>query len=519
MTVAAPTAALETNPLREGLEQERVPDASCLVIFGASGDLTGRKLIPALYSLAHDGLLPAGQTIIGFARPDYTDDAFRMAMREACDKFARTKPVDEAVWENFAQGLFYVRGNFGDRDAYLRLKSKVEECDRTRGAGGRRIYYLAVPPSSFETISQILGSEGMVTDPETTGPYTRVIIEKPFGHDLASAKELNRVVVTTFRERQVFRIDHYLGKETVQNLLVLRFANGIFEPFWNRQYIDHVQFTVAESIGVEKRGNYFETSGITRDIVQNHMLQLVSLVAMEPPVAMEANAVRDEKVKVLRALREFPRGREEELAVRGQYTDGSVLGEKAIAYRKEDNVNPESKVETFSALKVFVDNWRWADVPFYLRAGKRLPKRVTDISIHFRPAPYPLFARMANTKMQANVLAIRIQPDEGISLKFESKIPGPTVRMAPVNMEFRYATSFGAEPPEAYERLLLETMLGDSTLFARRDEVETAWAWLDPLLNTWADDPRPPEPYPAGTWGPEAAEALIERDGRKWRRP
>jgi glucose-6-phosphate 1-dehydrogenase len=519
MTVAVPTAVLETNPLREGLEQERVPDASCLVIFGASGDLTARKLIPALYSLAHDGLLPAGQTIIGFARPDYTDDAFRMAMREACDKFARTKPVDEAVWENFAQGLFYIRGNFGDRDAYLRLKAKLEECDRTRGAGGRRIYYLAVPPSSFETISQILGSEGMVTDPETAGPYTRVIIEKPFGHDLASARELNRVVVTTFRERQVFRIDHYLGKETVQNLLVLRFANGIFEPFWNRQYIDHVQFTVAESIGVEKRGNYFETSGITRDIVQNHMLQLVSLVAMEPPVAMEANAVRDEKVKVLRALREFPRGREGEFAVRGQYTDGSVLGEKAIGYRKEEKVDPESKVETFSAMKVFVDNWRWADVPFYLRAAKRLPKRVTDISIHFRPAPYPLFARMANTKMPSNVLAIRIQPDEGISLKFESKIPGPTVRMAPVNMEFRYATSFGAEPPEAYERLLLETMLGDSTLFARRDEVETAWAWLDPLLNAWAADPRLPEPYAAGTWGPEAGEALIERDGRKWRRP
>jgi glucose-6-phosphate 1-dehydrogenase len=517
MTVAAPV--LESNPLREGLEQERVPDASCLVIFGASGDLTQRKLIPALYSLAHDGLLPAGQTIIGYARPDFTDDAFRMAMREACDKHARVRPVDDAVWDNFAKGLFYVRGDFSDADGFLRLNQKLQECDKLRGTGGRRIYYLAVPPQFFEPITQLLGKEGMVSDPERGGPFTRAIIEKPFGHDLQSAKELNRVAVTTFRERQVFRIDHYLGKETVQNLLVLRFANGIFEPFWNRQYIDHVQFTVAESIGVEKRGNYFETAGIARDIVQNHMLQLVSLVAMEPPVAFEADAVRDEKVKVLRALREFPRGNEADCTVRGQYSDGSVLGESAVAYRAEPQVNPQSNVETYAAMKIFIDNWRWADVPFYLRAGKRLPKRVTDISIHFRPAPYPLFRKMTKMKTQPNVLAIRIQPDEGISLRFDSKVPGPTVRSAPVTMEFRYATSFGAEPPEAYERLLLETMLGDSTLFARRDEVETAWAWLDPLLNAWAADPRGPESYPSGTWGPEAADKLIERDGRKWRRP
>jgi len=517
MTVAAPV--VEANPLREGLEQERVPDASCLVIFGASGDLTQRKLVPALYSLAHDGLLPAGQTIIGFARPDFTDEAWRMAMRDACNKFARVRPVDEAVWENFSKGLFYVRGDFNDSEAYLRLNRRLQECDRTRGTGGRRIYYLAVPPNFFPVISEFLGAEKMVTDPERGGPFTRVIIEKPFGHDLASARELNRVAVTTFRERQVFRIDHYLGKETVQNLLVLRFANGIFEPFWNRQYIDHVQFTVAETVGVEKRGGYFETAGITRDIIQNHMLQLVSLIGMEPPVAYEPDAVRDEKVKVLRALREFPRGREGESAVRGQYTEGSVLGEPAPAYRKEPNVNPESKVETHAAIKLFIDNWRWADVPFYVRAGKRLPKRVTDISIHFRAAPYPLFNRMATLQMQSNVLAIRIQPDEGISLKFDSKVPGPTVRTAPVTMEFRYATSFGAEPPEAYERLLLETMLGDSTLFARRDEVETAWAWIDPLLNAWAADGRAPEPYPAGTWGPEAVDRLIEKDGRKWRRP
>ncbi|HET7711557.1 MAG TPA: glucose-6-phosphate dehydrogenase [Thermoanaerobaculia bacterium] len=514
------TAALtEPNPLRESLDQERVPDASCLVIFGASGDLTHRKLLPALYSLAHDGLLPAGQSIIGFSRPDYTDEAFRVAMRDACAKYARTRPIDGTVWDNFARGLFYVQGEFTDPQAYQRLRARLAECDRSRGTGGRRIYYLAVPPQFFPVISEKLGEQGMVTDPESGGPYTRAIIEKPFGRDLASARELNRVAVHTFRERQLFRIDHYLGKETVQNLLVLRFANGIFEPFWNRQYIDHVQFTVAESIGVEKRGGYFETAGITRDIIQNHLLQLVSLVAMEPPVAFDADAVRDEKVKVLRALREFPRGREEELAVRGQYIDGSVLGEEAIAYRRESGVDPNSRTETFSAIKVFVDNWRWADVPFYIRSGKRLPKRVTDISIQFRPAPYPLFKKLPGVRTQPNVLAIRIQPDEGISLKFDSKIPGPAIRTAPVTMEFRYATSFGAEPPEAYERLLLETMLGDSTLFARRDEVETAWAWIDPLLNAWAADPRPPHPYSAGTWGPAEADALLERDGRKWRRP
>jgi glucose-6-phosphate 1-dehydrogenase len=505
-------AALEPNPLREGLDQERVPEPSCLVIFGASGDLTQRKLVPGLYSLAHDGLLPSGQTIVGLARAEMSDEAFRKAMREACDKHARTRPVDDAVWERFAQGLFYVQGEFADRGAYQRLRARLEEFDRTRGTGGRRIYYLAVPPDFFDDIARHLSEEKMVTDPERGGPYTRVIIEKPFGEDLESARALNRIAVSIFRERQVFRIDHYLGKETVQNLLVLRFANGIFEPFWNRQYIDHVQITVAETVGVEKRGNYFDKAGITRDIIQNHMVQLVSLVCMEPPVAFEADAVRDEKVKVLRALRPI------EYAVRGQYNEGSVVGDEVPAYRQEEKVDPNSNTETYAALKAFVDNWRWADVPFYLRAGKRLPKRVTDISIHFRHAPHPLFSRLG-VQMSANVLAIRIQPDEGISLRFDSKVPGPAIRTAPVTMEFRYATSFGAEPPEAYERLLLETMLGDATLFARRDEIETAWAWLDPLLKRWAKDPRPPHFYPAGTWGPEEADTLIEGDGRRWRRP
>ncbi|MEO8218034.1 MAG: glucose-6-phosphate dehydrogenase [Acidobacteriota bacterium] len=517
MSVAS-VPALETNPLREGLDQERVPDPSALVIFGASGDLTKRKLIPSLYSLAADGLLPAGQTIVGFAKPDFTDEAFRMSMREACDQFARRRPTEDAVWENFAERLFYVRGEFQDQDAYVRLRAKLEEIDKEKGTGGRRIYYLAVPPAFFEVIANILGGSGMVNDPETDAPFTRVIIEKPFGHDLASARELNQVAVMTFRERQVFRIDHYLGKETVQNLLVLRFANGIFEPFWNRQYIDHVQFTVAESIGVERRGGYFEGAGISRDIIQNHLLQLVSLVGMEPPAAFEADSVRDEKVKVLKALREFPRDGLKNLAVRGQYVAGSIMGAPVPAYRAEENVDINSNVETYAAMKIFIDNWRWAGVPFYVRAGKRLPKRVTDISIHFRSAPYLLFKKLNRVTTRPNVLAIRIQPDEGISLKFDSKVPGPTVKTHPVTMEFRYATSFGAEPPEAYERLLLDTMLGDSTLFARRDEVETAWAWLDPLLKQWEASGQTPHLYPSGTWGPHEADELLEQDGREWRR-
>ena len=516
------TSSLEVltqpNPLREGLQQEKVPEPSILVIFGASGDLTQRKLLPALYSLAHDGLLPAGQTIVGVANSTFTDDEFRANIRKACDQHARRRPTNDAVWDNFAQGLFYLSGSFEDAAAYEKLKQFCADIDAKRGTGGRRIYYLAVPPQFFPVISGHLGSQGMVTDPETNGPFTRVIIEKPFGHDLSSARELNRVAVTTFRERQVFRIDHYLGKETVQNILVLRFANSIFEPFWNRQYIDSVQLTVAESIGVEKRGNYFESAGITRDIIQNHMLQLLSLMAMEPPVAFAADAVRDEKVKILKSLREFPKN-VDEVAIRGQYAAGSVMGEPVPAYREEPNVNPQSKVETYSALQVFVDNWRWAGVPFFLRAGKRLPKRVTYLSIQFRQAPHLLFKNMSDVMTEPNVLAIRIQPDEGISLRFQSKVPGASIRTAPVTMEFRYATTFGAEPPEAYERLLLDTMLGDSTLFARRDEVETAWTWLDPLLNSWKENPRPPALYPAGTWGPPEADLLIEKTGRRWRRP
>ncbi len=504
------------NPLWQGLEDQKSPLSSALVIFGASGDLTHRKLLPALYALAQEGLLPAGQAIVGFARADYTDDAFRLSIREALDKHARVLPIDESVWNSFAARLFYVRGEFTDAASFLTLKEKLLSIDQ-QGTGGRRLYYLAVPPQFFSPICTQLAAHGMVTDPEQGGPFTRVIIEKPFGHDLASAKELNHTAVSTFRERQVFRIDHYLGKETVQNIFVLRFANSIFEPFWNRQYIDHVQISVAESIGVEGRGSYFESSGITRDIVQNHMLQLLSLVAMEPPATFDANAVRDEKVKILRSLRAIDTGRLEIQAVRGQYSAGSILGEEVKGYREEEKVAPDSRVETYSAVKAYIDNWRWGGVPFYLRAAKRMPKRATFITIHFRSAPHLLFRQMADFSMQDNVLAIRIQPDEGISLKFNSKVPGPSVVTSPVTMEFRYATSFGAEPPEAYERLLLDVMLGDPTLFARRDEVEAAWSWLDPLLVAWAASGEP-EPYNAGTWGPASADLLMQQKGRHWRR-
>lgn len=505
------------NVFCEDLLDEQTPKPSILVIFGASGDLTQRKLIPALYSLAHDGLLPAGQTIIGVARSDFTSEEFRKAMREACDLHARRSPVSEAIWETFAEGLHYVSGELDDDSTFATLESMFDRIDAERGTEGRRIYYLAIPPAFFPQLATKLGEQGLVSDPESGAPSTRIIIEKPFGRDLASAQQLNAIATSIFRERQVFRIDHYLGKETVQNILVLRFANGIFEPFWNRQFIDHVQLTVAESIGVEDRGAYFDGAGMARDMVQNHMLQLLALVAMEPPAIYSADAVRDEKVKVFTALRELPAEDPSSVAVRGQYGEGSVGGVPSAAYRSEARVPADSRTETFAAIRTWVDNWRWAGVPFYLRAGKRLPKRSTTISIHFRPAPHPLFRKREGIEMRPNILAIRIQPDEGISLRFESKIPGPSMKSHPVTMEFRHATSFGAEPPEAYERLLLDTMAGDATLFARRDEVEWAWWWLDPLLESWASKGSP-APYEAGTWGPAVADELIRRDGREWRR-
>jgi glucose-6-phosphate 1-dehydrogenase len=531
MTISAPAAVLP-NPLRDGLAEERIPEPATMVIFGASGDLTKRKLLPALYSLTRERLLPARFAVIGYARRALNDDAFREEMRKGCDEFARRRPVDPEVWAAFARNIFYQEGGYDDPRSYLALRQRLEEVERALGLPGNRVFYLSTPPSSFATVIRNLGAAGLVAQPASTGSgapgrFARVIIEKPFGIDLASAQTLNRDIHETLSERQIYRIDHYLGKETVQNLLVFRFANGIFEPVWNNRFVDHVQITGAETVGVEARGGYFEQAGILRDMVQNHLMQVTSLCAMEPPVAFDADAVRDEKLKVLKALRPIPSSEMDAQVVRAQYAAGSIAGRKVPAYRQEPAVSPTSQTETFVAMKFFIDSWRWAGVPFYLRSGKRMPKRVTEISIHFKEAPHLLFGRRGEA-IRPNVLAIRIQPDEGIALTFGSKLPGPAMEVTPVSMEFRYGSSFGVEPPEAYERLILDCLLGESTLFTRADEVEASWSWISRIHRHWAaaaaESDTPAEPaalasYPAGSWGPDAADRLLADDGRAWRRP
>jgi glucose-6-phosphate 1-dehydrogenase len=503
------------NPLREGLRLERTADSCVLVIFGATGDLTHRKLVPALYSLSHQRLLPPQFALVGFARRDWNDESFREHMRGAVEEFGRG--AQGGVWESFADSLFYSRGSFDDPAAYKQLGELLDRIDKERGTAGNRLYYLATSPESFPDIIRNLMEAGL-THRSDNGPWTRIVVEKPFGHDLASAQRLNRLLNQAFRERQVFRIDHYLGKETVQNILAVRFANLIFEPIWNAQYVDHVQITVAESVGVEGRAGYYDEAGATRDMVQNHMMQLLSLVAMEPPTAFEADAVRDEKVKVLRSIC-LPPGEVAALTVRGQYGPGTIGGAPVPAYRQEKGVAADSGAETYVALKVMIENWRWAGTPFYLRTGKRLPKRITEIAVVFKKVPHLLFKQHAAVALESNVLALRIQPDEGISLRFGAKVPGPAVRLRSVNMEFLYGVAFGAEPAEAYERLLLDAMIGDQTLFTRRDEVEQAWSFVTGLTKAWqAAAPLAGPNYPAGGWGPEEADALIERDGRAWRR-
>jgi glucose-6-phosphate 1-dehydrogenase len=501
-----------TNPLREGLTTERIPSPCAVVIFGASGDLTKRKLIPALYNLAVSRLLPPGASIVGFARSGKSDEQFRNEQKENVAKFSRRKPLDEPVWNDFASGLFYCQANYDDPAGYQKLKAMLERLDKERGTRGNRLFYLSVPPSEFGTIVGQLKGTGLINDDDKHG-FTRLVIEKPFGVDLETGDALDRTILGAFKESQVFRIDHYLGKETVQNLLVFRFANSIFEPLWSRAHVDHVQITVAEDIGVEGRGSFYEEAGALRDVVQNHLLQVLSLVAMEAPVAFDADAVRDEKVKVVRALRPLDDVRKQ--SVRGQYGKGTFAGQPAPAYREEPSVNATSKTETYVAIKAMVDNWRWGGVPFYLRAGKRLNKRVTEVSLHFKNVPHALFVGAG--AIEPDVLSIRIQPDEGIALKFMSKVPGPVMTLRPVTMDFRYGTAFGDAGPEAYERLILESMLGDATLFARSDEVRAAWQWVMPLLQQWPSH-GDPEIYPAGSWGPAGADALLHADGRHWRR-
>jgi len=516
-TVSTPFA------LREGLRLRRMPDPCAVVIFGATGDLTHKKLMPSLYTLARLGMIPPNLAIVGVARRPKTDEVFRAEMAEAILGAAADggKP---ALWDAFAQGLFYVQAEFHDAEGYARLRATLDRVDQERGTAGNRLYYLATAPEFYGDIIQQLDRHGLVerAGPTRAGgdgrrPWTRVVVEKPFGRDLKSAQALNRTLLRVFREGQIYRIDHYLGKETVQNILVFRFANGIFEPLWNQHFIDHVQITVAESGGVEERAGYYETAGVVRDIMQNHMVQLLTLVAMEAPVAFEPDQVRDEKVKVLRAARRFTPDDVQSEVVLAQYAAGVVGGEEVPGYRAEPRVAPASRAPTFAAMRLFLDSWRWAGVPFYLRTGKRLPKRATEIAVQFKQAPLPLFSEGGR---EPNLLTLNIQPDEGIALRFIAKAPGTAMSLRPVNMGFQYGTAFGGEELTAYERLLLDCMLGDPTLFTRRDEVESAWELLEPVL-TWSEKSDPPPPvvtYEAGTWGPDAARQIIERDGRRWRR-
>lgn len=506
------------HPLQEPGVSTRFIDPCILVILGASGDLTARKLLPALYNLAKEGQLPSQFACVGFARRSKTHEQFRDEMKQAVSSYSRTKPLDEALWKDFQEHLFYHISEFHEDAGYEKLNTFLLELDRKLGTKGNRVFYLATQPSFFIPICDKLHHAGLIYDAEQVeDKWSHVIIEKPFGDDLESAKKLQKELLRFLREDQIYRIDHYLGKETVQNILVFRFANSLFESLWNNRYIDHIQITVAEDIGIGSRGAFWEEAGMLRDIVQNHMMQLLSLVAMEPPVSLSASAIHDEKVKVLQAIRPFHTSDLEHCVVRGQYAPGFVDGEPVIGYRSEKNVSPTSSVETYAALRLFIDNWRWAGVPFYLRGGKRMPKRGTEIAIIFKDPPSVLF-QTPEKPNDPNVLAIRIQPDEGTSLKMNCKVPGPSSPIQPVKMDFRYGSYFGMSPPEAYERLILDCILGDKTLFARQDEVFNSWRLLTPILEYWKTQPTTHFPnYQSGTWGPQAADDMLAKDNRKWR--
>ena len=497
---------------------QRTPEPFTLVVFGASGDLTSRKLIPAVFALSCQGLLAPGTAVVGFSRTEMTNEAFRDRLWKSvkASLTCRGRDVDERDWSEFASRLSYHRGSYDDPGDFASLKQRLEGLAADSGVPGNCVHYLATPPAAFEPVVRQLERVGLARK-EQPDPWARIVIEKPFGRDLPSTRELNRRLRSAFDERQILRIDHYLGKETVQNIMVLRFANSIFEHIWSHDYIDHVQITVAESLGVGTRGGYYDQAGALRDMVQNHMMHLLCLVAMEPPVALTADAIRNEKVKVLDALRPIPPECAASGVVRAQYTAGAVGGDDVPGYRDTPGVAADSGTETFVAFKAYVDNWRWAGVPFYLRTGKCMPRRSTEISIHFKDVPQVLFNRPPVGPLPPNVLTVRVQPDEGIALEFQVKVPGPAMEIRPLKMDFAYAGAFGSAPPDAYERLLLDAAAGGAGLFTRSDEVEAAWRFVTPVIegcsHTCCEDL---DKYPAGTWGPKAADELIEADGHQW---
>lgn len=513
------TAAV--NPFHDALRFERRIDPCSVLIFGANGDLTMRKLLPALYRLAYERKLPAGFSIVGNSRTAMTHEQFREKMRASVVKFIENSPFDEGLWEDFARGIFYVPGDLGDAKCYAALKEQLDAIERERGTGGNVLFYLSTQPSFYASVVEQMGAAGLTK--HEGGAWRRVVIEKPFGHDLASAEELNRRISAVMHEEDVYRIDHYLGKETVQNVLAFRFGNTIFEPLWNRNYISHVQVTAAESIGVEGRGAYYQEAGALRDMIQNHLLQVMATVAMEAPPYFDAEAVRDERAKLLRSIRILKPEDVDTHAVKGQYGPARVGNENVLGFRQEPGVNPEAQTDTYAAVTFFVDNWRWAGVPFYVRTGKRMPKRVTDIAIRFQAAPLALFGQGQGEESPLaapNLLILRIQPDEGISLRFQSKDPaGGGMKLRPVSMDFNYGSSFGTRTPSAYETLLLDALAGDSTLYTRQDMVDASWKAVEPILNRWAEQKFDFPNYEAGTWGPKESDEMLGRRGHQWRIP
>ena len=508
----------ERHPFLEGLSRHRGAPPTILVIFGASGDLTSRKLIPGIFNLALDSLLPAEFHLIGYGRKEIPDEDFRTLAREAIEEYSR-RPMDEEPWADLERGFHYHAGSYDDPEAYKGLAKKIREIEKQAGRDMQLVFYVSTPPTVFEPIIENLGASGLARHGGTHQPRAKVIIEKPFGRDLDSARDLNRVLGKNFEESQVYRIDHYLGKETVQNLLVARFANAIFEPIWNREYVDCVQITVAESVGVGNRGGYYDSSGALRDMIQNHTMQLLSLIAMEPPVSLDPESIRDEKVKVLKGIQPLVLDPlEQSDVVRARYTEGLMNGKRVPAYLQEAEIPQDSATETYAALRLSINNWRWKGVPFYMRSGKRLPRRVSEIAIQFKRPPGILFSGSRKYDVAHNTLVIRVQPDEGMTLLTNSKVPGLETRTQPVKMHFRYATTFGSNTPEAYERLLVDAIVGDSTLFIRGDETEASWKLVTPILESWESlGTHGLAGYAAGSWGPLEAERLLWSNGHQWR--